>query len=90
MEKHCPDCEQKIEDMTVVQEADPDSFGEAAFNPDIDAEEAFKIAREEKRRYEPCGCLHQIGEEEILWDLNKEKVEEEVSFYGYNGDVFNG
>jgi hypothetical protein len=50
MEKHCPDCEQKIEDMTVVQEADPDSFGEAAFNPDIDAEEAFKIAREEKKK----------------------------------------
>lgn len=85
MERHCPKCETKLDSRDIVEVAD----GEIEFKLESDADpKPQKIGFQEKRKYNPCGCLFDIGEEKILWDLDKEKVEEEVSVIRYNGSVF--
>lgn len=84
MEKHCPECEEELEDTEMVNEVD---MSRDAFK----AGEEMEITQPDinkKTRYNPCGCLFEVGEEEILWDLDKEKVREEVSLLNYNGRIF--
>lgn len=87
MERHCPDCEEKLEDTSIVHKIEP--LEEAKMNLDPSSDEIHQTGCEEKKRYEPCGCLFEIGEEKILWDINKEKAEEEVSLLRYDGPIFN-
>ena len=87
MEKHCPRCEEPLEDTKLAHEI---SFSRDAVSETVlSSDEITKPETVEKTKYEPCGCLHERGEEEILWDIDKEKVEREVSFYGYDGKIFN-
>lgn len=87
MEKHCPKCEEPLEDTKLAHEI---SFSrEAVSKMSVDDHDITKPKTVEKTKYEPCGCLHERGEEEILWDINKEKAEREVSLLSYNGPVFN-
>jgi len=85
MEKHCPECETKIDNYEMVEVVDDEI--EFKLESDVDPKPQ-KITSQEKTRYNPCGCLFEIGEEEFLWDLDKEKVEEEVSVLRYDGSVF--
>jgi hypothetical protein len=87
MEKHCPKCEERLEDTKLAHEI---SFSrEAVSEMNLDEHEITKPETIEKTKYEPCGCLHERGEEEILWDINKEKVRKEVELLSYDGPVFN-
>lgn len=69
---HCPDCETQIEDQEPIQEIDPDGVGLIGEEEDI---QPVKIDSERKTRYNPCGCLHEPGEEKILWDIDKEEIQ---------------
>lgn len=87
IERHCPDCETKIESRETIREIETTEA--QFFSNEEDLEDSIPTQTTEKTRYNPCGCLHEIGGEQILWDLDKERVEKEVNVLRYDGPVFN-
>lgn len=85
LERHCPTCESKLEDMKFIREV----VSEPAFASSPSDLPEHKVEAAEKIKYEPCGCLHENGEEKIRWDLEKGRVEQEANVFGYDGPVFN-
>ena len=86
MQKTCPDCYTSIEEMDYVRER----VGEPqVFSSIEEIEEPQMVEFEDKRRYKPCGCLFEVGEEKIRWDIDKEKAENEIGLLRYDGPVFN-
>lgn len=92
MEPHCPECEEPIEDTRQAEVFEPEASPvseSGRFDP-TEIEE-FSHSTKKATEYQPCGCHREVGEEEILWDLDKEQLDHDSRhgiFWGYNGPAF--
>lgn len=72
IQQTCPKCHTPIEEKMPARVVEPTAvFADdpAELDPSMPDEEL-------KTKYEPCGCLHDRGDEMIRWDLDKQAVQE--------------
>lgn len=84
VQKTCPDCHCEINEMQKAEVVL--STPEFSTEPSIDGD----IETSLKTQFLPCECLHDVGEEKIRWDLDKESLQADVDNgqFRFSGRVF--
>lgn len=70
IQQTCPECHTPIEEKQLTRVVE----GEVGFFDTGEDPEPVMAEIEMKTKYDPCGCLHERGEEKIRWDIDKQAI----------------
>lgn len=77
IQQTCPECHTPISNKQPVEMVES-----TPFVLDVSKLPTEPPETQTKTKYEPCGCLHDIGEEMIRWDVDRERLRNEHWFDG--------